>query len=356
MTNTENPSRSIVDRRKIVQEELQKFEQSQLLTYLPPKVAEQYRMAFLTLLGENPKLYNCSNRSLFSALLKAARDGLMPNGIEAAIIPFQSEGGKASDSAVYIPMIQGIRKKARASGEIADWYSYVAYRGDEFDFQLGDEPYVKHKPKLNGGSEREMIAVYSVARFRDGNKSIEVMGADEIEEHRDRYSRAKSGPWYEPITRGEMARKTVMRRHAKSLPLSNDVYSVVTAEDELVHEQLPRSSTPVVRTKNPGSVKATLDEFAGEPEPLADSEFLHNPETGEPQPPEQMQQVTSKTEWTPPTTPTAYFEYATDYINHLPDKESARRWFNEPTQRQMRKTIGIEVDAITAFHQKMFGK
>jgi recombination protein RecT len=197
---------------------------------------ERFTRVLMTAIQNEPKLLACTRQSIFNAAMKCAQDGLLPDRREAAIVPFgESEDGqrKANDQATYLPMIGGIRKKARNSGELSDWYAEVVHAGDEFDYQLGDEPHILHKPALKGGRTRPITHAYSIAKFKDGGISREVMTIDEIEDIRRKYSRSRKGPWNDPVTYPEMVRKTVARLHAKQLPMSSDLDTVLRRDDAL---------------------------------------------------------------------------------------------------------------------------
>src|SRR5262249_43456251 len=131
--------------------------------------------------------------------------------------------------ATYMPMIGGLRKKARNSGEIVTWECYVVHENDFFDYALGDNPHIEHKPTLENPGP--IVAAYSIATLKGGDKSREVMSIAEIEAVRAR-SRAKdSGPWVTDFS--EMCRKTVARRHSKVLPTSTDLDNIFTRDDQL---------------------------------------------------------------------------------------------------------------------------
>lgn len=209
--------------------------QPQFKAALPVHITpEKFQRVVMTAIQNNPSLLKCTRQSLFNACMRAASDGLLPDGREGAIVPFSEneDGQKKSDQASWMPMIAGIRKKARNSGEIADWYCEVVYQGDDFDYQLGDEPHIHHRPGPREENEK-ITHVYSICRFKDGTLSRDVMTIGQVEKLRKAFSRAKRGPWNNPVTYPEMAKKTVARRHAKSLPMSTDLEAVIRRDDEL---------------------------------------------------------------------------------------------------------------------------
>ncbi|MBM4438186.1 MAG: recombinase RecT, partial [Actinobacteria bacterium] len=120
-------------------------------------------------------------------------------------------------------------KKLRNSGELLSISAHTAHENDHFEYELGDEEKIIHKPRLDG-PRGLVIAAYAVAKTKDGGIYREVMSVDEIEKIRN-VSRAKdSGPWSQWYE--EMARKTVLRRLMKRLPSSADLDSLVEADNE----------------------------------------------------------------------------------------------------------------------------
>ena len=106
----------------------------------------------------------------------------------------------------------------------------MVYKADAFDYELGDEERIKHKPHL--GEERGApVAVYAIARTKDGAVYREVMSVGEVEKIRRASKAANAGPWVDHW--GEMARKTVIKRLAKRLPSSADLDQVIASDNEV---------------------------------------------------------------------------------------------------------------------------
>ncbi len=195
----------------------------QLKAALPSHIpVERFMRVVMTAVANNPGLLTKVDRnSLVIAVTRAAQDGLLPDGREGAIVEF---GGKAQ----WMTMIAGLRKKARNSGEIATWETQVVYANDAFEFQLGDDPFIRHTPAL--GERGKPIGAYSIATLKTGEKSREWMSIAEIEKVRSA-SRAKgAGPWTQWWE--EMARKSVARRHSKVLPMSTDLEELFHRDDD----------------------------------------------------------------------------------------------------------------------------
>lgn len=203
---------------------------------------ERFKRVVLTACQQNPKLATADRPTLFTSAMKAAQDGLLPDGREGALVIYNTKikdnnnAEKWIDAVQWMPMIAGIRKKVRNSGEIATWDAHVVHEKDAFEFELGDDPFIKHKPFM-GGDRGKIVAAYSVATLKSGEKSREVMSIDEIMAIWQKSSKAKdkqgnpTGPWRDH--QGEMCRKTVARRHSKVLPMNTDLDDLIRRDDDL---------------------------------------------------------------------------------------------------------------------------
>jgi phage RecT family recombinase len=216
----------------------------------------------------NPELLDCDRASLWNSAMQAATDGLLPDGREGAIIVRKNNKSPTGKSANWQPMIGGIRKKARNSGEIATWDAQVVCEGDDFSFQHGDAPEIKHSYDLRI-DRGPIIGAYSVCRLKDGFVSFEIMSLKEIHKIRDTYSDGwkayksgmiKSTPW--STAEGEMAKKTVARRHAKSLPTSTDLDDLIRRSDE-PNEAI--SGGEAAQVAGPKTLAGKLDALAAMP-------------------------------------------------------------------------------------------
>ena len=222
-----------------------------------------------TALQMNPDIVDCDRRSIYGAIMKAAQDGLVLDGREAALVKF---GGTAQ----YMPMVAGLLKKARNSGDISTIAAHVVYERDTFTYELGDDERISHKPFL-GADRGKPILVYAVATLKDGGKQRAIMTVAEIERVRA-VSRSKgAGPWTQWWD--EMAKKTVIRRLSKYLPSSTDkdeeFHRAVEADDELYKEEpasTPASDEPAParrRTRASAVIDAQAVEIEEPPPPPA---------------------------------------------------------------------------------------
>lgn len=208
-----------------------------------PKHMDADRMAriALTTIRTNPKLLECSVPSLLGAVMQAAQLGLEPGLIgHCYLVPFKN--GKTGQSEVqFIIGYKGMIDLARRSGQIENIYAHAVYSNDEFDYELGLEPKLKHKPYMNG-DRGEFIGVYAVAHFKGGGYQFEFMPKEEIEKRRKRSKAANNGPWVTDYE--EMAKKTVIRHMWKYLPISIEIQQQA-AQDEVVRKDVTADPEPV---------------------------------------------------------------------------------------------------------------
>jgi recombination protein RecT len=130
-----------------------------------------------------------------------------------------------------MPMLSGLLKLVRNSGELLSITSQIIYEKDVFKYWVdSDGEHLNHEPQMF--SDRgNVIGAYALAKTKDSAVYIEVMTMNEISAVRN-VSRSKdSGPWAGPF-KHEMYKKSVLRRLIKRLPVSTDLDSVIKADDE----------------------------------------------------------------------------------------------------------------------------
>lgn len=181
---------------------------------------ERFTRVALTVIRQNPQLQRCKPESLLGALMTAAQLGLEPGPLgEAYLVPF-------GDNVTFIPGYRGLIKLAWQSGQLRHISAHVVYTADVFDYSLGLEPTLVHRPAR--GSRGDAVYAYAVAQLVNGGTEFVVLTIGEIEALRRRSRAAEKGPW---VTDWEaMARKTAVRQLIRWLPLSTTVHRAVVAE------------------------------------------------------------------------------------------------------------------------------
>jgi recombination protein RecT len=174
--------------------------------------------------SRDEKLASCSPMSILRSLAQAASMGLEPfdGRNEVYLIPRwnkKANGGKGGMEATCLVGYPGLIRLATDTGKVNYLDAQVVHEKDEFDYALGDDPFVKHKPTLSR-DRGPKIAVYAIAKLATGEKKVEIMPWHEVEAIRDRSKDGKDAfsPW--KTDGSEMGRKTGIRRISKYLPKS----------------------------------------------------------------------------------------------------------------------------------------
>jgi recombination protein RecT len=252
--------------------------------------ADRFIRTAQTAIAMTRNIQNVKNpQSLLSACTKAAADGLILDGREAALVV--DYNGEVQ----YRPMMRGLLKLAYQSGEIKDLVVEVAREEDQFDYSPTrcGEPIV-HTINLKK-PRGEVFAVYARATFHNGGVVHEVMTIEDVNRIRDRSDaykafkagKIKSTPWSTDWS--EMARKTVFRRLSKYLPSSTDKASfheaVERIDDDFSFDQADaaETTTPAAPTaKKRGAAAAALRDITPAKAKTVDHEHVdHDEETGE---------------------------------------------------------------------------
>jgi recombination protein RecT len=191
-----------------------------------PKHISPDRMVRLTMtaFSQNTALQKCDLHSIFGSVVVAAQLGLeIGVGGQGYLVPY---GGKAQ----FVPGWQGLVDLVSRAGRATVWTGAV-YQGDEFDWALGDAPYVRHRPGAGGDSWKDITHVYAVGRVNGSQfPVIEVWSMDKVVKHLNKFN--KVGARHYALEKNgqnmEMyARKVVLLQVLKYMPKSIEVQRAV---------------------------------------------------------------------------------------------------------------------------------
>lgn len=218
-------------RGEVMQEKIRKA--------LPKDVSlERFTDVITRAVQEDPGLLAVENKmSIFLACQKAAQDGLMPDKREGALITYSVKTQGVWQTAVqWQAMIAGLRKKLASLKDSFDIRAHVVYEQDLFDYDLGDNEQITHKPFLGDNKARgEIVNAYAIAtRKSDGERWREVMNHDDIEDVKKCSKSGDKGPWGSFY--GEMSRKTVAKRLIKTLPIDDKQLQGIIERDNAEYD------------------------------------------------------------------------------------------------------------------------
>jgi recombination protein RecT len=214
----------------------------------------------LTEVRKTPALGKCDQASFLGAIMQCAQLGIEPGSAlgHAYLLPFDNRK-KGITEVQFILGYRGMIDLARRSGQILSIEARAVYTADKFHVSLGLNPDLTHEPDWEAEDRGPLRFVYAVAKLRDGGTQFEVMSRADIEKVRQKSRAGQSGPWVDHYE--EMAKKTVIRRLFKYLPMSIEMAGAVE-QDERIDINLPQDN-PLTIDAETGEIDPQQDQQAG---------------------------------------------------------------------------------------------
>lgn len=224
---------------------------------------------------QKDKLEKADRNSLYLAIKKAATDGLMPDNREAALVVY-------GDQVQYQPMVQGLVKLARQSGDIISISSEVVYSNDTFklDFNMDGIDFC-HSPCWTG-DRGEPILVWATVKLKSGETMARAYPKKRIDQIA---SRSKQSSNYSP-TQGkdweEFWRKAAIRNILKYAPKSTQLEKVLSQYDTefetVKSEPIPQPAEEVKEPVKQTRAKAAIAQETSNQEPeIIEAEYTEEP-------------------------------------------------------------------------------
>ena len=185
--------------------------------------ADRMTRLILTAFSQNPKLFECNENSVYASIITASQLGLEVGvGGQGYLVPY---AGRCQ----FVPGWRGLVNLVNRSKDAAVWTGAV-FQGDRFDYSLGSNPSIEHKP----GDEFEvdkLTHVYACGKVNGAEiPTIEIWPIEKVKKHRDRFN--KVGKRHYSFEHLEMyARKVALLQVLKYMPQSIEL----TAATELAN-------------------------------------------------------------------------------------------------------------------------
>lgn len=182
----------------------------------------------LSQLRDNSRLLQVASnnpQSFLLAIMQAGHLGLVPDGFlgKAYLIPY---GNEVSFQLGY----HGLLELAYRSGMVDDADMDVVMEGDEFEYEYGTNKHLTHKPCRERGRPTHYYALIYVKG--SARPHFKVMTIEDVEAHRDRYSKAKDRADSAWVTAFDaMAMKTVLIQALKLIPKSTELQRAIQYEE-----------------------------------------------------------------------------------------------------------------------------
>lgn len=176
----------------------------------------------MTAFSQSKELQQCSLPSIFAAVMLSSQVGL-EIGVQgqAYLVPYRGE-------CTFMPGWKGLVDLFNRTGKGTVWTGAV-FQGDEFDWALGDRPFVSHKP--SGEDNLDLLThVYAVGRLNGTEwPVIDVWPVMKCQRHRDRNN--KVGKKHYSYGNWEMyCRKLPLLQVLKYLPASVELSQALAAD------------------------------------------------------------------------------------------------------------------------------
>lgn len=214
-------SMSIADLIKAMQPEIKKA--------LPDVITpERFTRMALSALNTIPKLQECTQMSFLAALMNAAQLGLEPNTPlgQAYLIPYNNKGTLECQFQIGY---RGLIDLGYRNPQMQIITAQAVYENDEFEYALGLNPRLEHRPALENRGEVRLF--YGLFKLVNGGFGFEVMSREAVDTYARTYSRSfdsSYSPWktnYEA-----MAKKTVIKQALKYAPVKADFSKALSVD------------------------------------------------------------------------------------------------------------------------------
>lgn len=228
-------SMSIVDMIKALEPEIKKA----LPSVITP---ERFTRMALSSLNTTPKLAECTQMSFLAALMSAAQLGLEPNTSlgQAYLIPYNNKGTLECQFQIGY---KGLIDLVYRNSNVQTIQAQSVYENDYFDYELGLNSKLIHKPALN--DRGKVILFYALFKLNNGGYGFEVMSKADIDSHAQEFSKGYTSsysPW--KTSYEEMARKTIIKKVLKYAPLKTDFMRAMSS-DETIKTELAVDMTEI---------------------------------------------------------------------------------------------------------------
>lgn len=241
--------------------------QGEIKKALPSVITpERFTRMVTTAMSSNPVLTQCTPKSFLGAMMQAAQLGVEPNTPlgQAYLIPYRNHGEMECQFQLGY---KGLIDLAYRSGEITDISAHEVHEHDDFEYELGLTPKLKHIPALK--DRGDVILYYAIYHTKSGGYGFEVMSKEDVVKHMNQYSKA-AGKGFSPWSTNfdEMAKKTVLKKVLKYAPLKTEFIRAVaqdgTIKSEIVEQMADMPDETVIDAeavdKETGEVIATTKE------------------------------------------------------------------------------------------------
>lgn len=203
--------------------------------------AERVIQMAVTLCSKNPKLKECTPASFVGAVMQASILGLRPVDSlgQCYFVPYRNNRAGITEIQFQIGY-KGYIELARRSGQIMSIHAECVFDDDEFSYQLGLHPDLKHIPcdDCERDNMADLTHVYAVVHYKDGGYNFVVLTRNQIEKLRLRnpmQGAQPAGAWKTDYDK--MAKAKAIKQLATYMPLSDEMQSATVSDEAVLTPQ-----------------------------------------------------------------------------------------------------------------------
>lgn len=205
-----------------------------LTALLPDSMtAEKFAATVLTAVSKSKdknKLLSANRQSLLDAVQESAKDGLLVDGKQAALVVFKN-------MVTYMPMVQGLVTLSLRHPDVEKVEAYVVYESDYFSYKpaTDSEPDFQPDWKIPPSQKGEPCLAYAVVTKTSGQKIVRIV-------HRERIlaiaADTRNSDKYSPKSKHfeEWWKKTAIRAVLKFAPKSVEADNVIEHDNQFYKE------------------------------------------------------------------------------------------------------------------------
>lgn len=218
-----------------------------------PGGEERFARLVLTAVRMVPALNRCTPISVIGAAMQAAQLGLEPGVLgQAWILPYRNRDTGLEEASFQLGWKGIVTLAARGGFTLS---GATVHHGDQFEYELGLEPKLRHVPAFEGRGDSYLW--WAVATSTETGRPVGFAVLDRsMVEKRRAASKSPNSPawrqWYDEMALGKAAREC-----ARMLPLSTEMAAAV-ASDGTVRVEL--EGTPEDYPTDDGALEVESEE------------------------------------------------------------------------------------------------
>jgi recombination protein RecT len=190
--------------------------------------ADKFLQTALNEIRRVPQLGECDPKTLIGGIMTAGQLGLEIGGLlgQFYLIPFRNTERGVTEATAIVGY-KGLIALAYRSDRIVGVIARTVFQGDKFHLSFGTSEHLEHEPAFQS---RDTLYWYALCHIKGAQLPMfDVMDRTDVGAIRARSKAKDKGPWVSDFD--AMAKKTVLRRLLKTMPISTTLSSAVMLDE-----------------------------------------------------------------------------------------------------------------------------